>query len=823
MTRKAPSDADAVSALGICCELPANLEGLSPEAMSQTLDRLAALDDDLSRRQQVAKVMRKSEATYRALFEGTAEGILMADVHTQQFQFANPAICRMLGYTAEEMLHLGVEDIHPRETLGQMWVEFDHLTHGSKKVAEVSCLRKDGSVFDASITASLIVIEECRFLLGFFTDISERKRKDGALRDSAALLNATQQLSKVGGWVWNVQQQSMHFTEETYRIHGMVANRLEAGSKEYVTQSVECYDPADRNTIRQAFKRCAELGEPYDLEFPFTNFAGRRMWIRTAAKPVWEDGRIVKVIGNIVDLTELKQATEALRASEAKYRNLHESMMDAFASVDLTGRILESNRSFQEMVGYTNQELLHLTFLDITPAKWHAFEAQVVAEQILVKGDSGLYQKEYRRKDGTILPVELRTFLIRDAAGQPVSTWAIIRDITLRLQAKQSLRDSNRDLECRVAARAAEIVQSNARFYQLAEATFEGIAITAGGVLLDGNAQQGVIHGYALDEMIGRPVADFIAPESQELVAQRIHRGDETSYEYFGVRKDGSIFPAEAHGRMGIWMGHPMRITAVRDLSQIKKSAARFQAQQTELEQALRLSLVSEICAGIIHQIGQPICAIEINASAVTARLQHCKVQSCGSLKIIKNLEEAVASSRDIMTQLRMLIQPELGYSSMQIDFNDLVAGVYRLLRPEAETRGVVLDLECGQNLPPVMANAVQLNQVILILVRNAFDACVGCLPQRQRVTLTTRALAGDRIELGVRDAGAGISPAAMTQMFAPFFSTKAEGMGIGLRLSRTIVQVHGGSLEGCNNADGFGAMFRVILPAHLGADYTKV
>ncbi len=115
-------------------------------------------------------------------------------------------------------------------------------------------------------------------------------------------------------------------------------------------------------------------------------------------------------------------------------------MTEAFASVDMTGRIQESNRAFQSMLGYSEQELRHLTYSDITPEKWHALEKSIVEEQILVQGHAEIYEKEYQRKDGSVFPVEVSTFLIRDDAGNPAGLWSIVHDITERKKMETELR-----------------------------------------------------------------------------------------------------------------------------------------------------------------------------------------------------------------------------------------------------------------------------------------------------------------------------------------------------------------------------------------------
>jgi PAS domain S-box-containing protein len=143
-------------------------------------------------------------------------------------------------------------------------------------------------------------------------ELAERKQVEAALRQSETLLNTTQRLAKIGGWDWDVEQQVSFWTEETYRIHGFEPQVFAPGSADYINRSLTCYDPADRPVISAAFEHCVEQGEGYDLEFPFTSADGCRKWIRTSATAVREEGRIVKIVGNIMDITERKAAEEAL-------------------------------------------------------------------------------------------------------------------------------------------------------------------------------------------------------------------------------------------------------------------------------------------------------------------------------------------------------------------------------------------------------------------------------------------------------------------------------------------------------------------------------
>ena len=143
----------------------------------------------------------------------------------------------------------------------------------------------------------------------------------------------------------------------------------------------------------------------------------------------------VKDAGTGAGTAKLAQAAER----ESRYRRIHESMRDAFVLVDMQGRLIEWNKPFLEMLGYAADELKNLTYMDLTPQKWHEAEAQIVEQQLIPHGQSRLYEKEYIRKDETVLPVELKLHLLRDSKGQPEAMWAIVRDISERKRVEAAL------------------------------------------------------------------------------------------------------------------------------------------------------------------------------------------------------------------------------------------------------------------------------------------------------------------------------------------------------------------------------------------------
>ncbi len=182
---------------------------------------------------------------------------------------------------------------------------------------------------------------------------------------------------------------------------------------------------------------------------------GLEKWFQVTATPLHDDsGKILGSVHVAHDITLLRKREDELAVSEAKYRQLHESMRDAFAKTDMAGKIIDSNHLFRELVGYSAEELACLSYRDLTPVVWHDMEAGLLREQVLSRGFTDVYEKEYVRKDGVVFPVELRTFLLRNLDGEPQAMCAMVRDITTRKRAEVELLELNRQLDA--ARREAE-------------------------------------------------------------------------------------------------------------------------------------------------------------------------------------------------------------------------------------------------------------------------------------------------------------------------------------------------------------------------------
>ncbi|WP_341328872.1 PAS domain-containing protein [Methylotuvimicrobium sp. KM2] len=276
----------------------------------------------------------------------------VSDDRTLRMIYANPIVKTLTGLSPEDVVGKTLDENFPglrAKGIPQRYAEvvrsqiansFEDITYGDDRVPLASFAVRAFPLPDNHVGV-------------VFENITERKRIETAATRSLVLLEATQRLVHVGGWEWDNERQTMTWTDETYRIHDMQTNELVAGSPKHIARSLACYDPSDRPIIEAAFRRCAEEGIAYDLEFPLTRIDQRRIWIRTIAEAIKEDGRVVKVIGTIADITERKQAEEDLKCKNDELTRFNKAAADReMRMIELKHKINELSRRLGEPPPY---------------------------------------------------------------------------------------------------------------------------------------------------------------------------------------------------------------------------------------------------------------------------------------------------------------------------------------------------------------------------------------------------------------------------------------------------------------------------------------
>jgi len=640
-------------------------------------------------------------------------------------------------------------------------------------------------------------------------DITEQLKMETQLAESERRLRLALEAARLGMFDWDIPANRIHWSRRHEDLWGFAPGEFPGNYEAFASR----LHPEDAPRVEAWVAQCVATGKDFDHEFRVCQPDGTVKWIGAFGRFELDAAdQAQRMRGVVQDITARKAAENQMRASETRHRQLIEEMRDAFATVDLQGRIQTANPVFQEMLGYSERELRELTYYDITPACWHGFEDRIRAEQVRVRGYSDVYEKEYRRKDGVLIPVELRTYLLRDAAGEPVGMGAIVREITERKRLEADLRHLNEQLEARVARRTAALGASEARFRLLTEAAHEGVAIVSQGILMDANPRLAAMLGWPLPEMLGQPLAHFIAPEDHPLALNCLNQAQADNFEFHLVCRDGSRILVTGNCRQAAQDNRVIGICTFRDVTAERQAAGDYERLRNDLARFQRLAELNEVHAGILHQVGQPLTAAINNVTVGRQLTRQCDRVDCHVRAVLQDADSQLGQVQRTIQRLRVLAHPE----RMDLkpgDVASLLEVVSRMFQPEAAGQQFSLELLTAPELPPVAFDEVQITQVLLNLLRNAMDASVSCPPERRVITLHTRSAPSGGLLLTVTDRGVGISPDILPHLFDPFFTTKPTGSGIGLSLARTIMHAHGGTLTPANNPDGPGASFTLEFP----------
>ncbi|MBV5319289.1 MAG: PAS domain S-box protein, partial [Desulfobulbaceae bacterium] len=266
---------------------------------------------DITHRREAEEQVRQSETALKAILNASPETIFLMEVNGTILA-ANESLCKRVQTSLESLVGSNVYSYLSPALAAARRQHVQQVVETRQPL----CFRdqRNGLITEHYIYPVQEKGGDLRQLAVFAMDITGRVQMEEALRHSQTLLNATQRLSHVGGWEWDVKKQVMSWTDETYRIHGFDQGEAPLDTAELIRKSLGCYDAEDQPVVLEAFNRCMEHGQPYDLQMPFTAVDGRRLWVRTMAASVREGEQTIKVVGNVADITERKQRENLLLA-----------------------------------------------------------------------------------------------------------------------------------------------------------------------------------------------------------------------------------------------------------------------------------------------------------------------------------------------------------------------------------------------------------------------------------------------------------------------------------------------------------------------------
>jgi len=385
-----------------------------------------------------------------------------------------------------------------------------------------------------------------------------------------------------------------------------------------------------------------------------------------------------------------------------------------------------------------------------------------------------------------------------DKEGRFLGYRGVGRHITERMRAEQALRESE------------------ARFRKFVDhATDTFMLHNQDGIVLDVNRNACESLGYSRDELIGMTPFDFDADLNTvtwQRYGERLKAGDIVTFESRHRRKDGTLFPVEIRVREFCQGGPRLFISLSRDITERKRAAEAFRERQGELTHANRVATMGQLTASVAHEVSQPIAATLTNAQAA---LRWLSSQPPNLEEVRQTLDHIINDAKrggEVMNQIRALIRKAPARKD-SIDINNTILDVIALTRSEALRHGVSLQTDLATGLPLIKGDRVELQQVILNLILNAVEA-MSCLDEEAReLRISTNTDTSNGVLFTARDTGPGLDPTSETRLFEAFYTTKPDGMGMGLAICRSIIETHGGWLWVTAN-EPRGAVFQFTLPS---------
>ncbi|MBW8010971.1 MAG: PAS domain S-box protein [Chloroflexi bacterium] len=664
-----------------------------------------------------------------------------------------------------------------------------------------------------------IAIENARLYELAQLELIERKLAEQALLDSERSLKKAQRLAQLGSWEWNLKNNAFRFSDEGLKIHG-ISEGDKFNNMDAVLEGL--IHPDDREMVESAASDAAGGAPPRALTYRIIRPDNSIRWISgnpPEAKEVDSGGKPTVMIGTLQDITERQLAAEAIKESEERYRLLAENASDVVWLLDLKLNLLYVSPSIERLRGFTAEETMTQKLTDVHTADSLALLLEeysgAIAHEKSGKADpnwSRTIELEYICKDGSTVWTESIFNFVHNPDGSPYAFLGITRDIRERKQAEKKLKESEENYR---------------NIFELAP---DGIvSLDLKGMITSFNPAFIKITGYSEEAIVGKhfsklplvrvkDIPKYIKmftsiskgniPEPFEV--NWLHKDGTSHYGETSIRllkKDGKII-----GILTVSRDTTDKVRANEKLKEYSESLEEMVADRTQelqttqekLSRNERLAILGKMAGTVSHELRNPLAAIS-NA------IYYLKTVRPKDEKKVTEYLEIISGSVDqssrIITDMLSLTGARQG-DRANVKVSDLVeVSLERFPPPE----NVKVEIKLPAKLPSIFVDSHQIDLVLNNLISNAYQA----MPKGGKLTIQARSNKKEKqVRVSITDTGEGILKKNMDKLFEPLFTTKRRGKGLGLVVSRDMVEANEGSIE-VKSSEGKGATFTVILPTN--------
>ena len=796
---------------------------------------------DITERKRVEEALRVSIEEFRLVLDNSNDAIFWADAATGMIVRCNHKTEELIGRSREELIGMHVEHLHPAGP------DYHHIFRQIASVpstenVETEMVDKAGKLTPVVVNFSVVTIGERKIVQGIARDITERKKAEAALR----LLEEQRRLAlaagSLGTWDYNLEARTVFWDHRARAILGLSDNDTVRYWRAFTLMH-----PEDRTGVVQKVREAMnpETGGSYEAEYRVLLRDGGVRWA-SATGQVFFHGegngrRAARFIGTLSDITKRKEAEEALRISEEEFRLVLENSNDAIFWADAeTGFLTRCNRKAEEMTGRSREELIGMHQRFLHPPEQNPVDTFRI---VVALPSAENIEDVVLGPLGKRTPVLINTSVV--TLGHRRIIQGIFHDITNRKKAEEQLRQAHDDLERRVAERTSELSRSNANLEQeisvrqwvqreleAAELCYRTVANfthdweyweTPEHTLRYCSPSCERITGYSAGEFNANPalLEQIIHPDDAALWLS--HREDgrtlrESRIIQFRIcRKDRTVAWLEHVGQPVLGEdGTDLGIRGSnRDITDRIEKDLQNQRLRDELSNVGRVTTAGQLAASLAHELRQPLTAILCNVRATQQMLKSGNLDIAEVREALADIGADGERAGGVIRNLQAMFNKSAA-EHRSISINALLQETVDLLRSEFVLQRVFVCLDFGAELPGVLGNHVELQQVILNLIFNAVEAMGTISNSVRRIHIRTRLENLALVHVSIQDSGPGIPEVQLSRMFEPFVTTKPSGMGMGLAICRTIIEAHGGRLWAANSPEG-GAILEVVLQGQTG------
>jgi len=558
---------------------------------------------------------------------------------------------------------------------------------------------------------------------------------------------------------------------------------------------VELVPEADRERVTQLLRQAAQ-GKPSSFQSTIATRSESRDISGTVIPITHADSATAKMMVVLQDITDQRNAESALRASEARFRAIAETMPVPFSVTSVrTGKIVFTNERFRLLFGEGDESMIGRDVRDLYADR---ADRDRLLEQLERDGSVREFEVQAQMSNGKRLWVSASVDLV--SWDEEPLLFSAFYEISERRRIEDELRG---------------------------QTEFNNMLINSSidGILAFDRECRYTVWNPALEQASGIKQSDCVGQSAFD-VFPFIKEFGEDEYFYETLKGNSSIVKDRPYrtetGKSGFFDAHysPLRNSAgevvgglviIRDITGRKRGEQKVKQLTNDLEHASRLSVMGEMAAGVAHELHQPLAAIANYANGCRYRLKDGRLAGEDLSDVLGRIDGECQRAGSIVRRIRDFIEKREPLRR-PVDINEVVQDAMELVQSNLKQRNVRFEVAYGEKLQQIKVDPVQITQVVLNLLLNAVEAMDEAHSEHRRVDIETRAIDENRIGVSVSDNGPGIPAEQREHIFEQFVTTKSGGLGLGLSISRSIVERHGGKLEYDSNSDG-GATFRFSIP----------